>query len=64
MRDTSVIYLDLGKLNLEGMILTGIKPNQVLIETHQASVYGSELTRNIDCSAIKKGVSNCKLKPG
>jgi threonine dehydrogenase-like Zn-dependent dehydrogenase len=45
MQDSRVIYLDPDKLNIEGMTFPGIKPNQLLIETHQASVCGSELTK-------------------
>jgi threonine dehydrogenase-like Zn-dependent dehydrogenase len=40
--DTRVVYLDVGKITVETMSLPKLKPNQVLIQTHQASVCGSE----------------------
>lgn len=42
MIDTRVVYLEPGKLTLETITLPALKPNQVLIKTHQASVCGSE----------------------
>ncbi len=42
MVDTRVVYLEPGKLTIERMTLPPLKPNQVLIQTHQASVCGSE----------------------
>ena len=42
MVDTRVVYLELGKIRLETMALPPLKPNQVLVKTHQASVCGSE----------------------
>ena len=40
--DTRVVYLDIGKITIETMTLPSLEPNQVLVETHQASVCGSE----------------------
>ena len=40
--DTRVVYLEPGKLSIETIQLPELKPNQVLIKTHQASVCGSE----------------------
>ena len=40
--DTRVVYLEPGKMTVDVMPLPGLKPNQVLIKTHQASVCGSE----------------------
>jgi L-iditol 2-dehydrogenase len=42
MVDTRVIYLEPGKITLETIPLPELKPNQILVETHQASVCGSE----------------------
>ena len=42
MLDTRVVYLEPGKLSVETMRLPPLKPNQVLIKAHQASVCGSE----------------------
>ena len=42
MLDTRVVYLEPGKLTVETITLPELKPNQVLIKTHQASVCGSE----------------------
>ncbi len=42
MLDTRVVYLEPGKLSVETITLPDLKPTQVLIKTHQASVCGSE----------------------
>lgn len=42
MIDTRVVYLEPNKLTIETITLPELKPNQVLIKTHQASVCGSE----------------------
>ena len=42
MVDTRVVYLEPGKLTIDSITLPELKPNQVLIEAHQASVCGSE----------------------
>ncbi|NJN84060.1 MAG: zinc-binding dehydrogenase [Caldilineaceae bacterium] len=42
MTDTRVVYLEPGKLTPDTMTLPELKPNQVLVQTHQASVCGSE----------------------
>jgi L-iditol 2-dehydrogenase len=42
MVDTRVVYLEPGKITVESMTLPALKPTQVLIKTHQASVCGSE----------------------
>jgi threonine dehydrogenase-like Zn-dependent dehydrogenase len=42
MHETRVVYLEPGKIILEPMTLPELKPNQVLVQTHQASVCGSE----------------------
>jgi threonine dehydrogenase-like Zn-dependent dehydrogenase len=40
--DTRVVYLDIGKIAIETVTLPKLKPHQVLVKTHQASVCGSE----------------------
>lgn len=40
--DTRVVYLDIGKITIERVSLPKLQPNQVLVQTHQASVCGSE----------------------
>jgi threonine dehydrogenase-like Zn-dependent dehydrogenase len=42
MTDTRVVYLEPGKITIETIPLPELKPNQILVETHQASVCGSE----------------------
>jgi threonine dehydrogenase-like Zn-dependent dehydrogenase len=42
MPDTRVVYLDAGKITLQKISLPDLKPNQVLVKAHQASVCGSE----------------------
>ncbi len=42
MIDTRVVYLEPGKLRIETMTLPDLKPNQILVQTHQASICGSE----------------------
>jgi len=42
MVDTRVVYLEPGRLTVEKIELPELKPNQVLIQTHQASICGSE----------------------
>ncbi len=42
MLNTRVVYLEPGKLTVETITLPELKPNQVLVKTHQASVCGSE----------------------
>ena len=40
--ETRVVYLEPGKLTIEKVELPELKPTQVLVKTHQASVCGSE----------------------
>lgn len=40
--ETRVAYLDVGEINLETVEVPDLGPNDVLVETHQASVCGSE----------------------
>lgn len=40
--DTRVVYLDIGKMWVETAHVPELKPNQILIKAHQASVCGSE----------------------
>jgi threonine dehydrogenase-like Zn-dependent dehydrogenase len=42
MVDTRVVYLEPGKIAVETVPLPELKPNQVLVKTHQASICGSE----------------------
>lgn len=42
MTETRVVYLEPDKITVETMTLPEIKPTQVLIQTHQASICGSE----------------------
>lgn len=42
MNETRVVYLNPGEITIEKKDLPELKPNQVLIKTHQASVCGSE----------------------
>ena len=42
MIDTRVVYLEPGKITLDTLTLPELKPNQVLVKAHQASVCGSE----------------------
>jgi threonine dehydrogenase-like Zn-dependent dehydrogenase len=42
MVDTRVVYLEPGKITVEMIRLPELKPNQVLIKAHQASICGSE----------------------
>ena len=42
MVDTRVVYLDVGKITTDTMSLPDLKPHQILVKTHQASVCGSE----------------------
>lgn len=42
MVETRVVYLEPGKMTIDSTILPELKPNQVLVRTHQASVCGSE----------------------
>ena len=42
MIETRVVYLEPGKLRIETMALPELRPNQILVKTHQASVCGSE----------------------
>ena len=42
MAETRAIYLEPGKLAVEKIELPELEPNQVLVQTHQASVCGSE----------------------
>ena len=68
MIDTRVIHLEPGKLTLSTMTLPPLKPNQVLVKTHQASVCGSEryfyrgITVRPEDEA--KGGSEVQLGPG
>ena len=39
---TRVVYLDVNKITIDEMTLPPLKPNQVLIKAHQASICGSE----------------------
>jgi len=42
MTDTRIVYLEPGKLTIDSITLPPLKPAQVLVKTHQASVCGSE----------------------
>ncbi len=42
MVTTRVVYLDIGRIAIETVTLPELKPHQVLVKTHQASVCGSE----------------------
>ena len=42
MVDSRVVYLEPGKMTVDSITLPELKPNQVLVKTHQASVCGSE----------------------
>ena len=42
MTDTRVVYLEPNKITIESVRLPDLKPTQVLVKTHQASVCGSE----------------------
>lgn len=42
MVETRVVYLDVGRLTIERITLPEPKPHQILVQTHQASVCGSE----------------------
>ena len=42
MTETRAVYLHPGKITIEKMALPELKPNQILVQTHQASVCGSE----------------------
>ena len=42
MPDTRVVYLEPGKITIDSIPLPELKPNQILVQTHQASVCGSE----------------------
>jgi threonine dehydrogenase-like Zn-dependent dehydrogenase len=42
MIQTRVVYLEPGKIEIETIELPELKPNQVLVKTHQASICGSE----------------------
>jgi threonine dehydrogenase-like Zn-dependent dehydrogenase len=40
--DTRVVYLEPAKISIETITLPELKPNQILVKTHQASICGSE----------------------
>ena len=40
--DTRVVYLDVGEITIDTISLPELKPNQVLVKIHQASVCGSD----------------------
>jgi threonine dehydrogenase-like Zn-dependent dehydrogenase len=42
MIETRVVYLERGKITVETKALPELKPHQVLVKTHQASICGSE----------------------
>jgi len=42
MVDTRLVYLEPGKITIDRTTLPELKPNEVLIETYQASICGSE----------------------
>jgi len=42
MVDTRVVYLEPGKITIDTLTLPELRPSQILVETHQASVCGSE----------------------
>jgi len=42
MVDTRVVYLEPGKIAVDSITLPELKPNQILVKAHQASVCGSE----------------------
>ena len=68
MVDTRVVYLEPDKLTVESITLPELKPNQVMVKTHQASVCGSEryfyrgITVRPEDEA--KGGSEVQLGPG
>ena len=40
--ETRVVYLDIGKITVDTIKLPDLKPNQIMVKTHQASICGSE----------------------
>ena len=42
MTETRVVYLSPGEITIRSVALPELKPNQVLVKTHRASVCGSE----------------------
>ncbi|UCF93121.1 MAG: zinc-binding dehydrogenase [Desulfobacterales bacterium] len=42
MVDTRVVYLEPGQITIDRMTFPALKPNQVLVQTYQASICGSE----------------------
>ncbi len=42
MVETRVVYLEVGRITIDTISLPELKPNQILVKTHQASVCGSE----------------------
>lgn len=42
MLETRVVYLEPAKITIDTLTLPPLKPNQVLVQTHQASICGSE----------------------
>jgi threonine dehydrogenase-like Zn-dependent dehydrogenase len=40
--ETRVVYLDVGKITIDTISIRELKPDQILVKTHQASVCGSE----------------------
>ncbi len=42
MVETRVVYLEPGKITLETLTLPDLRPDQILVKTHQASICGSE----------------------
>jgi threonine dehydrogenase-like Zn-dependent dehydrogenase len=42
MVETRVVYLEPGRISIDKKSLSELKPNQVLVKTHQASICGSE----------------------
>ncbi|MEZ4658597.1 MAG: hypothetical protein R2911_13585 [Caldilineaceae bacterium] len=63
MIETRVVYLEPGKLTVDKLTLPSLKPTQVLVKTHQASVCGSERYFyrgiNVRPQDEKRGGSEC-----
>ncbi|MCX5914661.1 MAG: zinc-binding dehydrogenase [Deltaproteobacteria bacterium] len=62
MADTRVVYLDRGKITIDRMPLPALKPNQVLVKSHQASVCGSE--RYFYRGITVRPQDEAKMEPG
>jgi L-iditol 2-dehydrogenase len=62
MVETRVVYLDRGKITIEWIKLPPLKPNQVLVKSHQASVCGSE--RYFYRGITVRPQDEAKMEPG